>query len=62
MRVRVSYVVEVDDMIRREINAYYGKPGLASRAEVQAWYEARGLQMDDDLSWNAQMRDQGQAA
>jgi len=50
MRVRVSYTVEVDDDTRRQINAFYGRLGLASRAQVQAWYEAKGRTMDDDLN------------
>jgi hypothetical protein len=49
MKVRVSYLVQVDNDIRRQINAFYGRPGLASRAQVQAWYEAKGRTMDDDL-------------
>lgn len=50
MRVRVSFIVEIDDGIREEINRWYGRPGLASRDEVKAWYEANGRSMDDDLS------------
>lgn len=51
MKVRVSYIVEVDDGIRREIRRWYGQPGLASRNEVKRWYEANGRSMDDDLSY-----------
>lgn len=50
MRVRVAYTVEVDDDIRREINEWYGRPGLANREQVQAWYRSNGESMDDDLS------------
>lgn len=50
MRVRIDYAVEVDDAIRREINGWYGRPGLASRDEVKRWYQSFGLSMDDDLS------------
>jgi hypothetical protein len=53
MRVKVEFVVEVSDDIRREINAWYGRPGLASRDEIKAWYEANGRSMDDDLGWSA---------
>ena len=53
MRVRISYVVEIDDAFRREINRWYGRPGLASREEVKAWYESNGTSMDDDLSLQA---------
>jgi hypothetical protein len=56
MKVRINYVVDVDDTIRREINAWYGRPGLASRDEVKAWYERNGLAMDDDLLLQASAR------
>jgi hypothetical protein len=58
MRVNVSYTIEVPDYIRREINAWYGRPGLASRAEVKRWYEANGLSMDDDLEDLADSREE----
>lgn len=51
MRVRITYTVEVDDGFRRAINAWYGRPGLATREEVRSWYEANGHSMDEDLSW-----------
>lgn len=51
--MRVTYTVEIDDAIRREINRHYGKPGLASRAEVQDWYRSYGRSLDDDLSWSS---------
>ena len=50
MRVRVSYSVDADDDTRRAIRLYYGKPGLATRAEVARWYEAYGSSMNADLS------------
>lgn len=50
MKVRINYAVEVDDRIRRAINEWYGRPGLASREQVKRWYELHGLSMDDDLS------------
>ncbi len=53
MKVKVEFVVDIDDRIRREINAWYGRPGLASRAEVKRWYEANGRSMDDDLRMQA---------
>lgn len=46
----MSYVVNVDDKFRRALNAYYGLPGLASRASVQSWYESHGSSMDDEIS------------
>lgn len=56
MIVRVSYRVDVSDEIRREINAWYGRPGLASRDEIKDWYRANGSSMDDDLSEKADIR------
>lgn len=50
MKVRVAYTVDIDDDIRRAINAWYGRPGLASRKEIQRWYEANGESMDADLA------------
>ena len=49
MKVRISYTVEVSDHRRREINNWYGRPGLADRAAVKRWYQSVGLSMDDDL-------------
>lgn len=57
MRVRISYVVDVDDDIRREINEWYGRPGLADRDEIKNWYRSVGHSMDDDLSDMASRRD-----
>lgn len=53
MRVRISYTVEVNDEIRREIRRHYGQEGLANRDEVRSWYEAHGESMDQDLSMAA---------
>jgi hypothetical protein len=53
MRVRISYTVDVDDQFRREINRWYGRPGLASREEVKRWFERNGSSMNDDLSLQA---------
>lgn len=49
MKVRISYVVDVDDDLRRAMNEYHGQPGLASRDEVKRWYMLRGFMLDDDL-------------
>lgn len=49
MRVRVAYTVTVGDDYRRAINAFYGRPGLATREEVRRWLEAFGSSMDGDL-------------
>lgn len=59
MKVRVVYTVDVDDDIRREINAYHGRPGLATREQVRDWYRTHGESMNDDLGWRAQERAEG---
>lgn len=55
MKVRVSYTVDVDDSFRRGINRWYGRPGLATRAEVRDWFQANGASMNDDISWGEQV-------
>jgi hypothetical protein len=57
MKVLINYTVDVDDDVRREINQWYGRPGLATRSQVKAWYESNGLSMDDDLADMAARRD-----
>ena len=52
MKVRISYTVEVDTRARRAIRHHYGEPGLATRHEVQRWYQQMGLQGDDDLLYD----------
>jgi hypothetical protein len=49
MKVRLSYTIEVHDDIREAINAYYGRPGLASREQVRDWYRQFGDSMNEDL-------------
>ena len=53
MKVKVEFVVDVTDDTRRAINDWYGRPGLASRAEIKRWYERNGRSGDDDLSRGA---------
>lgn len=50
MKVRVAYTADVPDWYRRAIRRFYGKPGLATRAEVVRWLSAYGTSMDDDLA------------
>lgn len=52
MRVRIAYTIDVPDHIREAINQHYGKPGLATREEVQAWYRSHGESGDEDLIWD----------
>jgi hypothetical protein len=52
MKVRVTYTVEVSDELRRAIRAYYGQEGLATRQEVQEWYEHYGDSNNDDCLYD----------
>lgn len=61
MRIRVSYATDVDDDYRRAINAYYGKPGLASRQDVKDWLQMHGTSMDDNLMYELSQRDDERA-
>ena len=56
MKVRVSYIVDVDDGFRRAIVHCSGgettKDGLATRATVVDWFRLHGDSMDDDLTFD----------
>lgn len=49
MRVRIAYTVDANDDLRAAINHHFGRPGLATRAQVAEWYVANGTSGDDDL-------------
>lgn len=49
MRVRISFVVEVDDEFRRALRSYYGKDGLATRKEIKSWYRQNADSVDEDM-------------
>jgi hypothetical protein len=49
MKVRIAFTVEVDKKFRRALNAYYGKEGLATRKDVQQWYEQNASSVDADM-------------
>lgn len=49
MKVRVAYTTDVGDDYRRAIRAFYGLPGLATRAEVRDWLMRYGSSEDDNL-------------
>ena len=56
MKVRVAYTTTVDDFFRRAVNLYYGRPGLASRAQVRDWLRQNGDNpaTSEDLIWQLQ--------
>ena len=51
MKVRISFLINIENDLRRAINYYYGRPGLASRNEIKDWYEitARTDESSNDL-------------
>lgn len=49
MKVRISYTEDVDDDFRRAIRIHYGGTGLATRLEVQRWFESYGSSENDNL-------------
>lgn len=49
MKVRISYIVEVDDRFRRAIRHHYGETGLATRDELKRWFKQNGETMNDDI-------------
>lgn len=53
MKVRIAYTVDISDSTRRAINAYYGRPGLASHKQIVEWFKSFGYSMHDDLSYYA---------
>lgn len=55
MKVRVAYTTTVDDDYRRSINQFYGKPGLATRAEVRSWLHRYGTSEDDNLAFESSL-------
>jgi len=49
MRLRVTYIVEVDDNFRRALRHYYGRDGMATRQEVAQHFERYGDTLNEDL-------------
>jgi hypothetical protein len=58
VRVRVAYTTTVGDDYRRAINLHYGKPGLATRAEVKRWLHDHGSAEDDTLMYDLDQAEQ----
>jgi hypothetical protein len=61
MKIRVRYTVEVDDGYRAAVRHYYGQTGLATRQELQQWFQEYGDTQDDDLSYDHEACCWGQA-
>ena len=45
-----------NDDYRRAINAFYGRPGLATREQVKEWLERYGSSEDDNLMFDLQQQ------
>jgi hypothetical protein len=56
MKVRTVITADYPDWWRRGIRRWYGKNGLASRAEIQDWVGMYGTSMDDDIAHIEQER------
>ena len=55
MRVRITYTVDVETDFRRAIRNWHGEKGLATRREIQEWFELYGASMNDDLMVQLEM-------
>ncbi len=49
MKVRVCYTIDIEDETRRGLSRYFGKPGLASRRDLQRWLRENGESSLPDL-------------
>lgn len=59
MKVKIEYLVDVSDEVRRGIRAYFGQDGLATRDEVKDWYFTHGIAGEDDALHAAATEDGG---
>ena len=51
MKVRINYVVDVDDHFRTAVNKHYGRPGLATPEDIKSWFRSFGDSMNDDMCY-----------
>ncbi len=54
MRIRVDYVVEVDDFYRRAVAFYQGEDRKATRDEIVKHWATYGRTLDDEMIANFQ--------
>ena len=62
MKVRVSFIVDVDDEFRKAMGAYAWcdtAGDIATRAEVKAWYEFASMSMDEAVICEYQEKKEG---
>jgi hypothetical protein len=52
VKVRISYTVDCDQHFRKALAARFGKPGLATRADIKSWYEQKGDLCDANLLYD----------
>jgi hypothetical protein len=46
-KIDISYTVTVSNRYRRAVNAWYGKPGLATDRQLKNWFKTYGKSCDD---------------
>lgn len=46
MKVQITF--EADDELRRAVNHYYGKPGLATHKTLVEWFRKYGESVNED--------------
>jgi hypothetical protein len=51
VKVRISYVVNVDREYRKALNSFLGRKGIASRRDIKQWYMNNGSSRDDDIMY-----------
>jgi len=57
MRVRVSYVVEVDDVFRKSLMEFYGKSGLASWEDIERHMFLYGMTVNEQIKGTFSIRE-----
>lgn len=53
MKVRISFLINVNDQTRRAINFYNGENGLATRNDIKDFYVVHSAYFTFDEYWDA---------
>ena len=59
--MKVKVVFECDDEIRRAVNAWYGKEGKATHAEMKEFFQSYGVSALSDISYESRIPKEGPA-
>lgn len=46
-KINISYTVTISNRYRRAVNAWHGKPGLATDRQIVKWFKTYGESCDD---------------